>query len=619
MLPQNPDLPVSWGVPGVYVFESRAGAAPNANNRRVLLLGYKTSAGTQPAGTPLRLLSEDDAVQGCGKGSDLHRMYRCFNAQSTSTGADIWAMPMNAPSGTAQTRLLKFLQSPTGAVLGTGNSGAVAAGFVSVWICGVRFDTQIANGDTYATIAANVAAQIQANQDFLPCTASVASDTVTLTARHTALTSADLPVMVTFSNAAMAVSASPGTITFATNAAADGSAITGIATQTAASAFLSGATANSINAGHITAVNNANAFPVVAAQPSTPGAVATLFFVADRVFNWAYTAITTAATTTMTPAWGSDASGLPSSATPSLATILGNVEQQDAFKLLVTNFTGAGSKVAMASFTVTGSTSDYSVMGAMSSEVERLGNGQLCKGSVLLFADTRSLATAGSIPAGTTPALTASPRYFMGWCPASPQQAIESAARMAALIALHLDYPPFNYAGQVLVTDSRTPYLLPHAAVLPGDPDLNAAMLTYRMAPLRQNTSGQMTIVSGRTTAAPSATLDFSYSFWGVLLADDFVRDDLRASMPASIAGKSLKNYSPSRTQYTTNADAVKTAVAARMVYYDSIDIFDGTDSLVPALAAEVNVALPTRIDVKLPKRFPIPAEQISIVTQVAS
>ena len=85
-LPLNPDLPISYQVPGVYVFNARAGSAPATVNRRVILLGYKTSAGTAVAGIALRVLSEDDIVAAAGKGSDLHRMYRAMIAQSSSTG-----------------------------------------------------------------------------------------------------------------------------------------------------------------------------------------------------------------------------------------------------------------------------------------------------------------------------------------------------------------------------------------------------------------------------------------------------------------------------------------------------------------------------------------------------
>lgn len=263
----NPDLSPANQIPGVYVFLSRAGAAPPATNRRVLLLGYKTSAGSKPAGTPLRILSEDDIVSYCGTGSDLHRMFVSFTAQNASTGADIWAMPMTAPSGTAQTRLITFLGSPNGAALNATDTAALAPGIVTVWIAGYRYDTQVASGDTYAQIATNVAATIQANQGLLPATASAVGATVTLTARHAALTSADLPVIVTFSNLSMGVSASPGTLTYATTAAAGGSTTLGVATQAVTATVANGATAPTIAASLITAVNAANAFRCAPRRP----------------------------------------------------------------------------------------------------------------------------------------------------------------------------------------------------------------------------------------------------------------------------------------------------------------------------------------------------------------
>ena len=58
---------------------------------------------------------------------------------------------------------------------------------------------------------------------------------------------------------------------------------------------------------------------------------------------------------------------------------------------------------------------------------------------------------------------------------------------MMSLLRL-LPAPPADIrSGQVLLTDSRTPFLLPHSAVLPSNSDVNAAMLTYFMAPHRAN------------------------------------------------------------------------------------------------------------------------------------
>lgn len=614
----NPDLSPALQIPGVYVFLSRAGAAPPATNRRVLLLGYKTSAGSKPAGTPLRILSEDDIVSFCGTGSDLHRMFVSFTAQNASTGADIWAMPMTAPSGTAQTRLITFLASPSGAALNATDTAALAPGIVTVWVCGQRYDTQVASGDTYAQIATNVCATIQANQGMLPCTASVASATVTLTARHAALTSADLPVIVTFSNTSMGVSASPGTLTYATTAAAGGSTTLGVSTQAVSASIANGATAAVTAAALITAVNAANAFPLRAAQ-TAPSAEVTLFYVDDRVFNWNWASVTTATTTTITPAWGANAAGLPSAASPSLSTVLTTLSAQEAYKLWLTPFSGAGATVATTGETLYGSSSDYTVLGTLSTHIEREGNGAICKGQILVLCDTRALAVAGSIPSGTSPALTLSPRYFVGWLPASPQQGYESAARMASIVMANIAYPPFNYAGQPLLTNSRVPYLVPSSVTRPSLSDCNSAMGTYFLTPLVANDSGVVEIMSGRTTAKPTAILDGDYRWWSVALADDFIRDDLRASMPAVIRGKSLKAYSEPRTQFTVTPDAIRTAIAARVVYYESLDIFDGDRDLAGALEVGINPNAPQRTDVKLPKRFPIPAEQISIVAQMAA
>lgn len=613
----NPDLPL-YALPGVYVFLSRAGASAPALNRRVLLLGYKTSAGNEPAGSPVRVISEDDVTLAAGKGSDLHRMWRSYVAHSASTGAELWICPMNAPSGVAQTRTLTIMQAPNGAALGTGGTGAAAAGFLSVYICGYRYDVQVANGSSYASIAADLAAAIQANGDDLPCTASVSGATVTLTARTAGLASADLPIMCSLSSPTMQLGVSPGTITFATTAAAGGSASLGVSGRVASATITSADTAAVIGGAMTAAINAANAFPARAAQ-TAPSDTVTLFFQPGRVFNWAYTSIATAATTTMTPAWGAEASGLPSAASPSLATVVGNINAQVPHALWVTNLTGAGSVVAATGQTRVGSVSDLTVLGTLSANIEVQANGLNCRDSVLVVADTRSLSVGGSVPASTSPALTLSPRTYYELLPASPQQAVETAARIAALVMEHIDYPPYNYAGAVLKTDIRTPYMLPHAVDRMGDADAYAAIYSFYCTPLRASDQGQMSVVSGRTTAKQSSSLAGDYVFWGTILSDAFVRQDLRQNMPGVIAGKSLKRYSEPRTQFTTTEDAIRTAVAARMVYFDAIDLYDGGSGLEAGLLAQVNISNPSRVDVQMPKRFPLPAEVISINAQLAS
>lgn len=89
--------------------------------------------------------------------------------------------------------------------------------------------------------------------------------------------------------------------------------------------------------------------------------------------------------------------------------------------------------------------------------------------------------------------------------------------------------------------------------------------------------------------------------------------------LPAVLHEKNLKTHAPPNTQYAVTTDAVRTAVSSRMVFYANLDIFDGVADLTQALQAEVNLYLGQRVDVKMPKRFAIPAEQISIYTALAA
>lgn len=589
---KNPDLPTSYQRPGVYVYQSRVGAAPVADNRRVLFFAYKTSAGSMQSNVATRIQNEEEAVSFAGKGSDLVRQYRAYGSH-VKAGSETYFLAVTTPSGTAQTRLLKVMAAPSGAALGS-NSTAQAACVLDVWIEGYRASVIVANGDTFATIASNLNAEILKIEDYLSCTTGVGTDTVTLTGRHAAETSTDIPIIVRVSNTAAAIAVSCGTLTLANASDADTAQSTGhtllCTTQTAQYAPGNAESANTAAAGFITALNATNAYPLTAAQ-TAPSAVMTLFHVNDRVVNrMSATTLDASQTTTL-------AAGTAGAGAPTLTTALAHLESQPTFKLILPNFI------------------DTTTLGTLSTHVEQQGNGRIQKGQVTILCDTRRLATAGAVPTGTTPALTLSPRYVLGWCPASPQQAYELAARVAAEIINRIEYPPYNYAGTALTTNGQVPLLLPHEAVKPSDSDINSAMVSYYMMPLVPTTDNQLIIESGRTTAKPTAILDGDYRWVGTILTDDFVRDDLVASLPGVIRGKSLKAYGEPRTQYAVSTEGIQTAAFARMLYYDSLDIFDESAQLREALRVEVNSAHPARVDVELPKRFLIPCEQISVTT----
>lgn len=619
----NPDLPISVQLPGVYVYLSLIGAAPVQAPLRVLFLSHKTSAGTAQAGTLFRAQAEDEVVTKCGTGSGLHRYFRAFAAQGGATvGAETWFMPVSAPSGTAQTKFIMVLEAPTGAVLGSTGTGAAAAGYWTLWIAGKQYDSTIANGSTYATIMQDMVSVIQADQDFLPCTAAYSGGQIVLTSRVAALAGQDFSVMVRFSSAAMLLSASCGTLTVSGASSGAGSLTIRNYQDWSASVTIANLdTAVTTSAALTAAINASNATVMKAAEPSPKTGEITLFYVDERPLNFIGAEITSTITQTIAGAFGTAASGLPSSSSPSLSTVLTNLAASQLFKLWVTDFTGQAANITTAGMTQLGTITDYSVMGSLASHLIQQNGGGMGqnKGQVLMWAHTAGLAYFGAVHTSTSPNLTTTPLTFPQWSRSNPMPVGDIAARAAAIVARNIDYPPFNYAGQVFVTDQRTPWMLPHPAVRPTDPDTNACMVSYFGAPLRTNDSGQLAIVSGRTSAKPSATIDKGYAFWGFMLTDLEVRERLLVQMAKVIQGKNLKAYGESHTEFCTTTDALKTAVGADMFAMDALDWFDGASDIIPALQVERNPQQPARVDVKLPKRFPYPLEQLSVVAQLAS
>lgn len=620
----NPDLPISVQIPGVFVYLSLIGAAPTQAPLRVLFLSYKTSAGTAASGTLFRAQSEDEVITKCGTGSGLHRYFRAFAAQGgANVGAETWFMPVSAPSGTAQTKFIKVLEAPTGSVVGsTVNPVSAAAGFWSVWIAGKQYDSTIANGSSPATIMQDMVAQIQADQDFLPCTAAYSGGQIVLTSRVAALAGQDFSVAVRFSSTAMLLAASCGTLTV-TGAASAGGALNVRNYQdwSATVNITNGDIATVTSTAITSAINSSNATVMKAAEPSPKTGDVVLYYVDDRPLNFLGAEITSGITQTISGAFGTAATGLPSSSSPSLATVLTNLAAAQVMRLWVTDFTGQAANVTTAGMTQLGSITDYTVMGALASHLIQQNGGGMGqnKGQVLVWGHTGGLAYFGAVHTGTSPNLTTTPLTFPNWSRSNPMPAGDLAARAAAIVAKNISYPPFNYAGQVFVTDQRTPWLLPHASVRPTDSDTNACMVSYFGAPLRVNDDGQLAIVSGRTSAKPSASIDRGYAFWGFILTDLAVRDRLLVSMAQVIAGKSLKAYGEAHTEFVTTTDALKAAVGAEMFAMDALDWFDGANGIVDALQVERNPQQPARVDVKMPKRYPMPLEQLSVVAQLAS
>lgn len=135
---------------------------------RALLIGQMLT-GIAAAGSLQRITRRDQAAAMFGAGSAIADMIAAFLDANPTT--ELWAMGLAAPAGAAATGSI--------ALAGT----ATAAGTLSVWIAGRRVAVPVATGATAAAVATALNAAIGAATG-LPVTASVATATVTLAARH---------------------------------------------------------------------------------------------------------------------------------------------------------------------------------------------------------------------------------------------------------------------------------------------------------------------------------------------------------------------------------------------------------------------------------------------------
>lgn len=165
-------IPINLLVPGAYieVDNSKMNKGLTILPAKVLVIGQKLAAGTALALKPYLITSADQAKQLFGVGSQLAQMMERF--KGANTFSEVWAISqVDNGAGAAA----------TGTIVITGTS--TAAGTLNVWIGGRRVQIAVPSGMTAAQAATALVAAITAATD-LPCTASAAVGTVTLTAKH---------------------------------------------------------------------------------------------------------------------------------------------------------------------------------------------------------------------------------------------------------------------------------------------------------------------------------------------------------------------------------------------------------------------------------------------------
>lgn len=165
--------PSSWRAP-FSAAEILLGQGPSnaaAGPREACYVGPKTSAGTGTVNTVYKVGSEKEARDLAGVGSPVHRMVRkhfLANARG-KVSIVLYAASSGGSPATANGNVV-VTASPT------------APGVLRGTICGESITVAWTTSSTATTIGDDIAAQINA-KDWLPCTASNSSGTVTLTAK----------------------------------------------------------------------------------------------------------------------------------------------------------------------------------------------------------------------------------------------------------------------------------------------------------------------------------------------------------------------------------------------------------------------------------------------------
>lgn len=176
-------LSINDPLPGNFleILFAQGGTAGFAGVRSILLIGNATSAGIGTPDTtiygpdtPTPLLTENDAINLTGTGSELHEMW-VDTQRIVGSATKIYALIVTASAGTAASKQFTLATVPNG------------AGTVKCYVGPESVEYSFASGDALATITAGIVSAINA-KTYWPVTAaqstsSSANDSWTLTAR----------------------------------------------------------------------------------------------------------------------------------------------------------------------------------------------------------------------------------------------------------------------------------------------------------------------------------------------------------------------------------------------------------------------------------------------------
>ena len=165
-------IPVNLRVPGIFVEFDNTQAVRGLPGipYKILVIGQKLAAGTQPVEELVRVATADEAKGLFAEASMLHHMFEKLKKANLFT--ETWAIALDDNGAGVQA---------TGTITFSGT--ATAAGTINFYIAGRRVQAAVASGDAATVVAAAVAAAITADTS-LPVTAAETAAVVDITARH---------------------------------------------------------------------------------------------------------------------------------------------------------------------------------------------------------------------------------------------------------------------------------------------------------------------------------------------------------------------------------------------------------------------------------------------------
>lgn len=588
----NDSLTAGQVIPGFFgkiIYNSKGGG--EGPNFRLLVWGYVGATAQATPNVPFLPSGQQDANDKCERGSDLALAFGEAMSQPEAQGAEVWLLPIAAPSGgVASIYKLKLFGAPT------------KAGSIQLWINSqpvpaVGFTAD----DTATTIATALRDAILAMLDLPLGTVTSSGAEITIPYRHKGQTGEDFPFRCNVTPNGTGINVSPGQMLMATNVTGAGSLRVSMGALSVSTALTGGQTPATVAAA-VVASFNADTYPVRAVVDAVPEQV-NFFFNNDRdVRRMSAAVITSSALTANLGSGATDGSGSASSLTyngtlgtgaPSLTSALTSLQGLPAYRSHAAPWV------------------DAATVGAIATRLETDSDGSMTgqKQQTLVIGSALAASVAGAIATGSSPNLTTTaPHYSILWSEDAPVKAFSLAVRVAAARAARwLGAPQFNWNGFQLKGNQQYQILLPPRS--PSPTAQNTALRTYALAPVVRGASGNLEVVKGRTT---SLAVDLRLWAWSTEAQAAYHHYDLGRFLRERFEGGSVLRFSEPKAPRTFDTQSFKSAAQESMRRWEGQGNYDGADALKDYVVAVPDAFNPFRMNLDYPESPVLDLDQVA-------